>query len=106
MTSNAPDPVKEVVREHRALAILRLLSGSLGFRSNDQVVLACLSEVGLGCARKDLEEQLGLLEREGLVGTDRVSDIIVIDLTSRGHEVSEGLSVVSGVAKPGPECPY
>ena len=98
--------MKEVVREHRALAILRLLSDALGFRSNDQVVLACLSKIGLGCGRKDLEEQLGLLERDGLVSTDRVSDIIVIDLTSRGQEVSEGLSVVQGVAKPGPECPY
>jgi len=68
--SNIPDRTAEIAREHRALAILRLLDRDVGYRSNDHVISACLSGIGLSCGQENLVELVGFLKRENLIRTN------------------------------------
>jgi hypothetical protein len=103
---NEVEPVKRIVQEHRALAILRLLNGQPGRTSNECVLLGCLALFGLTCGRDELGSQLDGLERSGLLTVEHRSDLRVLALTGRGTEVAEGIVVVEGVERPEADCPY
>ena len=49
MNQNALDPLKQIIQEYRALALLRLLNAQPGRTSNDCVLGDCLTALGLTC---------------------------------------------------------
>ena len=104
--ANRLDPVKQIVREHRALAILRIVNRQVGRASNDGVLTDCLKLFGLTCGHEELRAEIDALEREGLLTVERTADIHVLELTRRGVEVADGIIIVEGVERPQPDCPY
>jgi hypothetical protein len=103
---NKPELLFELIQKHRRLGILRVLNQTPSHKSNDLVLYDWLFQIGLGCNRDDLTNEFNLLEREGLITTAPVKDVLVLDLTNKGKEVAKGISVNSSVAKPEPDCPY
>lgn len=103
---NAPDPIRKIVQEERALAILRLLRAQPGMVSNDHILARWCRAYGLACGHEELRAELGRLDREGLLTTERNDSLLVVALSKRGSEVAEGLVMVDGVGRPEPDCPY
>ena len=62
MKSNMPDPVKQIVREQRALAILRITNRQPGRTSNECVLSECLKQFGLTCGHEELRAEIDALE--------------------------------------------
>ena len=106
MKSNMPDPVKQIVREQRALAILRITNRQPGRTSNECVLSECLKQFGLTCGHEELRAEIDALEREGLLRVERGTGVHVIELTRRGAEVAESVVTAEGVARVEPGCSY
>ena len=79
MTDN-PNAVEQLDRtksEHRALAILRALDRSPGYKVNSAVLLDWLRSIGLVSTRTELNEAISNLERLGLIKTETVGGLIL-----------------------------
>jgi len=94
------------MREHRALAILRMLLRIPAYRANERIVSDALDRYALGGLREELRADIDALERLALLRTEAHERLLIVALTDRGREVAEGRRVVDGVLRPGPEEPY
>ena len=103
---NLPDPIRKIVQEERALAIVRILHAAPAMVANDSLLQKCVQAYGLTCGQDELRAELGRLERDGLMSSERKDNLLVVQLTKRGAEVAQGLIVVEGVARPDPGCSY
>jgi hypothetical protein len=65
--SNTTHATDQIRREHRRLAILRSLDGEHGPASNGEVMSVYLASIGLGCERRELEENLMSFAESGLL---------------------------------------
>lgn len=104
--ANTVDELDRIKAEHRALAILRALDRSPGYTLNNEVLLNWLRAIALVSTRAELSETINSLERLGLVKTETVEDLIVLELCELGQDVALGRTSVEGVLRPGPECSY
>lgn len=89
----------------RRLAILRILARRTQYTTNeyslnDELVGAYAHRV----SRDRLQGDLAWLEEQQLVITQSPRAGMIVTLTSRGHDVANGLASVPGVAKPLPEA--
>lgn len=90
----------EALAESRRLAILRLLH-EIGGGSNDSVIHTAVEELGFRReSRQTIRDDLSMMESNGLVRVSWHHDLMVVDLTRRGVEVSEGRVTVAGIKKP------
>ena len=104
--SNEPEPLEVVKKEHRALALLKLLQRESGYRLNDQVILGWFQRLSLASTVADIRQCAEMLEAKGLIKIDPVDTLQVFELTNDGEDAALGRSVVDGVLRPRPECPY
>jgi hypothetical protein len=104
--ANTVDELDRIKAEHRALAILRTLDRSPGYRLNSAVLLNWMRAIALVSTRAELGETINNLERLGLVKTMTVDDLIVLELCELGQDVALGRTIVEEVLRPGPECSY
>lgn len=104
--ANAVDELDRIKTEHRALAILRALDRSPGYKLNSAVLLNWLRAIALVSTRAELSETINSLEGLGLVKTMTEDDLIVLELCEHGQDVALGRTSVEGVLRPRPECPY
>jgi hypothetical protein len=104
--SNQHDPLDTVKKEHRALALLKLLQNEPGYRLNDQIILGCFQRLALALTASDIRQCAETLEAKGLIKINSVNELQVFELTNNGEDVALGRSVVEGVLRPRPECPY
>ncbi|WIX34948.1 ArsR family transcriptional regulator [Salinicola sp. JS01] len=91
--------------ESRRLAILRILARRNQYTTNeyslnDELVGAYAHRV----SRDRLRADLSWLEEQGLVITQAPRAGWIVTLTSRGHDVANGLARVPGIAQPLPEA--
>jgi hypothetical protein len=100
------NPLDELHKEHRLLAVLRALQRSPGYVANSLLLRDWLSRLGLAASHDVIHADLQRLQELSLCTLDKEGELIRVVLTERGHEVSEGRVQIEGVLRPGPECPY
>ena len=107
MIPNASDEIGKTVREHHALAALRLLNGEdLRGAANDNLLLSLFTLLGFKISHIAMRTLIDHLERIGAVGVTRRDKLLVVELKRHGQEIAEGIVCQEGVAAPGPDCPY
>lgn len=107
MTTNAPDEISKTVREHHALAALRLLNGDdLRGAANDNLLCSLFPLIGFKISHVAMRSLIDHLERIGAVSVTRRDTLLIVELKRHGQEIAEGLVSQEGVAVPEPECPY
>ena len=104
--SNQDNAMEQILRRHRALAVLRFLDRSPEYRTNEEVLMSWLRHLALTCSREKLQDVTAFLETEGHLHTEQVDGLLVLTLSERGAEIANGREIVEGVERPGPECPY
>lgn len=104
--SNQDNEAKQIRRRHQALAILKFLNRSPGFRSNEEVLLDWHRQFGLTSSRDELRGIVSFLETEGLLRTESVEGLLIASMTDDGCDVAAGRKLIDGVQRPTPGCPY
>ncbi len=104
--NNQESQTKQILRRHRALAILRFLARSPEYRSNENVVMDWFRHLALTCTRAEFRELASFLEREGLVRSENGEGIQVLTLMGKGLEFAQGRDFSEDIERPGPECAY
>jgi len=94
---------EQLLTEDRRLVLLRVLTEDPGYRANAYVLRPALAAMGHSVSMDKVETELAWLAEQGLVRTERVSDVTVATLTARGADVAKGLATVPGVKRPEPE---
>lgn len=93
----------ERLREDRRLVLLRLLFEQKGYFANSSVLHAGLIHLGVASDRDDVLTDLHWLKDQGMVSlTEAIPGVEVATLTTRGHSVAQGHTIVPGVSRPGP----
>jgi hypothetical protein len=87
---------------HRRLTILRLLSDGAAYTLHELDLKKALAERGQAVATDVLRADLQWLHEQGLVLAKQPDGIWLATLTAKGGDVQQGLSTVSGVARPEP----
>ena len=103
---NAPDEFQHFKSEHRSLAVLRVLHREPSHKSNDQIILDWLRKLALVSTREELKATIEKLAVLSLINTETIDDITVFELTEKGEDVALGRSIIEGVLRPSPDCPY
>lgn len=104
--SNRKNETTQILQQHRSLAILRFLSRSPEYRSNEDVLMDWLRHLALTCTRTELRTLASLLEEVGHLHSETVEELQILKLTEKGLETAEGKAISEGVKRPEPECPY
>lgn len=94
--------LKEMLQADRRLVILRSLSESPGYSSNDSNIDDSLDMLGHKVSRDVVKNELNWLDEQGLIELSVVLGVKVAKLTQRGLDVAEGQAVVDGVKRPRP----
>lgn len=79
-------------------AILDLMN-DIGGEHNEEVLTSLLAELGHRVARRDVAEQLGWLDIEGLVRSEKLGPYTVARILADGRDVADGRLTVEGVSK-------
>ncbi|GFE67102.1 VpaChn25_0724 family phage protein [Litoreibacter roseus] len=103
---NAEDQMDSIKRQHRALAILRLLERNPGYCTNIELLRDCLAVIALTATRDQLLQECRSLESVGFLRVTERGEVVVLELTEAGGDVAQGLVMSDLVLRPGPECPY
>lgn len=94
---------EEFAREHRRLAILKLLFAAPGYRENSRVLHRLLHQRGHVASLDAINGDLAWLDEQGLVSAERLEpQLSVAVLSARGADVAAARTRVPGVARPGP----
>ena len=104
--ANEPDLLSKTRAEHRALAVLRSLKAMPAYRSNELVLGDLLDRLGITSTHEEVRGCLRWLDDCAALTIDMQDTLMVVQLTCRGGEASDGVIVIDGVRRPGPECPY
>ncbi len=95
---------KQLMAEHRRLAILRALAdpGS-GGQSNDSILQSAVVEVGVPSSRDQIKSAVTWLNEQDLVTVKTLdSGTLVASISQRGIDVATGMLTVPGVQRPSP----
>jgi hypothetical protein len=92
------------LREHRRLAILRLLAEAPEFKANESILSDSLNSLGVPSSRSDTRTDLHWLREQGLVGLEDLGRVTVAILMERGADVAAGRATEPGVRKPTPKA--
>jgi len=103
---NSLSELDDLKRKHRALAMLRTLDREAGYTLNNAVMLDWLRTIALVSTHEELCISIEDLERLALIRTHTVDVCTVLELTERGGDVAHGRTIVEGVLRPPPDCPY
>ena len=96
-----PTSYNQYLAESRRLAILRLLKES-GGSANESVLHAGTEQLGFRReSRTTIRDDLSMMVKHGLLKEEWFNDLMVVSITARGIEVTEGRISVSGIKKPG-----
>jgi hypothetical protein len=79
-------------------AILDLMN-DIGGEHNEEVLTRLLGELGHRVARRDVAEQLGWLDVEGLVRSEQLGPFTVARILADGRDVADGRLTHEGVSK-------
>lgn len=99
---NAPNPMDEIKKRHRALAILQQLEQSPRYRLNIDVLLDWLDNLALTVTRDRLVTECRALEGVGFLVTEESGEVVVLGLTEAGRDVCFGHLLSDLVQRPGP----
>jgi hypothetical protein len=89
-----------MLAEDRRLALLRFLDAAPGYSANESLLHAALERIGHAVARDVVRSDAAWLAEQGLVRTEAVGGITVVEITGRGQDVAAGRAVVPGVKRP------
>lgn len=103
MTHSSESAYGRHVAEDRRLVILRVLSDSTGYQTNEYTLEAVLEDLGHTVSSDRLHADLAWLAEQGLVTTSNVGGVTIPKLTQRGLDVARGKAVVPGVKRPRPD---
>jgi Fe2+ or Zn2+ uptake regulation protein len=92
----------EILRAHRRLTILRILSEAPGHAANESILADGANALGVATTRAQARTELAWLEEQGLVALEDLGGLTVASLTEHGAEVAAGRAAVPGVKRPGP----
>jgi len=92
----------EMKASHRRLAILQVLADDSDYSANDRLLQEMLSLQGFGVSQSLLRADCAWLEEQGLLVVRNLPSCQVVSLRARGVDVANGVTVVPGVARPGP----
>ena len=95
--------LRDIMAEHRLLAVLVTLNESIGYVSNDHVIRDCVDQLGHVATRDLLLADFERLDRMGMVTVRQHDKLAVVKLTERGQDVAIGRTVVDGVKVPTPD---
>lgn len=96
----SPATYAETLAESRRLAILRLLKELRG-SANESVIHAGAEQLGFRRdSRQTIRDDLTHMVKHGLLKEEWFNDLMVVTITSRGLEASEGRISVVGVKSP------
>ena len=93
-------PLKDLIKEHQRLVILRCLSEVPGYDLNESILQDSLNVYGLDSSRDSLRTQLAWLEEQGLISIEKIGSTQKATLTARGEDVAKGRADVPGVKRP------
>lgn len=84
------------------LALLRLLSEAPKFSANSAVLQSAATSMAFHVSRDKINGQLDWLAEQDLLKIEDLGNVKIASLTQRGHDVSQGLAIVTGVDRPSP----
>jgi len=93
----------QLVQEDRRLVILRILSESDQYSTNEHLLKMGLHAFGHNVGTDLARTELAWLKEQGLVSVDEIGGVQIPKLTGRGLDVAQGSTVVPGVKRPAPE---
>lgn len=93
----------ELVQKDRRLVILRILSESDHYSTNEHLLKMGLHAFGHNAGTDLVRTELAWLKEQGLVSVDEIGGVQIPKLTGRGLDVAQGSTVVPGVKRPAPE---
>ena len=90
-------------RDHIRLLILQTLAKQPQYVANQEVVIKELRSQGYALSRDMLHIELSWLESNADAVINKiVGGVYISTITNDGHEISEGIAIVPGVAQPSP----
>ncbi|MBF0309476.1 MAG: ArsR family transcriptional regulator [Magnetococcales bacterium] len=94
--------LKQLAAEERRLRLLQALKECPAYKATLDLLHAFLAGTALGCSQEVLLAELGWMEEQGLVELDNTDGVILAKLLQRGRDVADGLTLLTGVARPAP----
>lgn len=95
-------PFAKLEQEDRRLVLLRMLAEDADYRINSSILQQGLELYGHNISRDKLHSEVAWLTEQDLVSHEELNSVLVVTLTQRGLDVSQGKAVVPGVKRPGP----
>ena len=92
----------ELITKDIRLVILRMLEEDNDFSHNDSVIRAGLELLGHKVSQDRVRTEVSWLKEQGLVTTEDVGPVMIVQLTVRGQDVATGAATVPGVKRPSP----
>lgn len=92
----------DLLAADRRLVMLRLLADAPGGKANTYVLAAGLRAMGHDCSQDQAETDAAWLEEQSLVAVERLDNVRIVQLRSRGSDVAAGRARVPGVKRPVP----
>ncbi len=86
----------------RRLVILRVLAESSGYSTNEHLLRTMVGQLGHQVGAERMRADVSDLDEMGLVTTSAVAGVVIVMLTEKGLDVSNGLVTVEGVKRPAP----
>ncbi|HIA2901758.1 TPA: ArsR family transcriptional regulator [Escherichia coli] len=93
--------IDDILTQDRRLVILRSLM-DCNNEANESILQDCLDAYGHNVSRDVVRGQIDWLAEQQLVTVENLRGFYVVTLTSRGQDVAEGRTRVSGVKRPRP----
>lgn len=92
----------ELLAEQRRYRVLSFLNDSDAYRANEVLLKSVLNGMGIPTSSDRLRTDLVWLEQQGLLRLSPVDDLLIVEITSSGQDVAEGVVRLPGVKRPGP----
>lgn len=96
------DSYEDVLRKHRRLLLLELLSGAGDYKINEMILRQMVGTRLTATSKDLLRSELQWLEEQGLITIEKVEDLWITKVVQRGLDVVSGAAKVPGITKPGP----
>ena len=94
--------MQDLLNSNYRRSILRMLSESMGYSANDDVIKKTMALFGNDISTDNLKTHVYWLKEQGLVECEERGAYLVATLTSRGDDVLKGLAIVPGINRPRP----
>jgi len=92
--------IEKVQNEHHRLSILLALAAQGGYETNDSMLQCACEAFGHRMSNDKVRNHVEWLKEQGLVTVTSASSYLLIKLTERGQDVSEGRASCPGVKRP------